>query len=143
MLTRRELLGTGVAAVGTGQDAVAEQRGAPGDPRLREVVAKLDGLLAEARSANLGVFTGSFGAGDKLREVMTTFLRAQQKFPDFLDVGHGVFLQVYDWHVHNRLQMNVGRSADGRYGIVYLFTRLILRPDVDPSYIGVPYDTRP
>jgi hypothetical protein len=85
----------------------------------------------------------SVPAAEKLRQSMSTFLRAQQKYPDFIDVGQGVFLAVYDWHVRNHFQMNVGRSADGRYGIVYLFTRLILRPDVDEMYIGLPYDARP
>lgn len=139
MLTRRELLGTGVALVGTGQDAAVEQGGPSGDPRLRDVVRRLNDIATELRQAN----SVSFPVGEKLRLSMATFLRAQQKYPDFIDVGQGVFLAVYDWHVKNQLQMSVGRSVDGRYGIVYLFTRLILRPDVDDTYIGLPYDARP
>ena len=80
--------------------------------------------------------------GDKIRDAMTLFLRSSQKYPDFLDVGYLVFHAMYDWHIRNRVPLTVGRSADGRYGLVFMFTRLVLRPDAVPDFIGLPYDQR-
>lgn len=150
MLTRRALIGTGLSAagaagtgaVGEGEAAVEVQTSVIDPRQLTEVIRRLETIGDELARANFGPFTGTFPLADKLRELMTTFLRSQQKFPDFIDVGSGVFLQVYDWHVHNQLALNVGRSPDGRYGIGYLFTRLVLRPDVDSTFIGLPYDAR-
>lgn len=149
MLTRRALIGTGLSAAGAagtgavGGDGAPEAQTSVIDPRqLTEVIRRLETIGDELARANVGPFTGTFPLADKLRDLMTTFLRSQQKFPDFIDVGSGVFLQVYDWHVRNQLALNVGRSPDGRYGIGYLFTRLVLRPDADSTFIGLPYDAR-
>lgn len=144
MVTRRALLTTGVTATAWGtQPSESSGQGRDGDPRLAGVVDALRGVLVELRTMNRGAFTGDFPAGAKLRETMVPFLRSQQKYPDFVDVGYEVFHQVYDWHVRNQLEMSVGRSADGRYGILFQFTRVMLRTDVTPDYIGVPYDARP
>lgn len=144
MVTRRTLLTTGMTATALGaQPGESRGQGGDGDPRLAGVVDGLRGVLAELRTMNRGAFTGDFPAGAKLREAMVPFLRAQQKYPDFVDVGYDVFHQVYDWHVRNHLEMSVGRGADGRYGIVFQFTRVMLRTDVTPDFIGVPYDARP
>ena len=53
-----------------------------------------------------------------------------------------MFFDIYDWHVRNRQTLNVGRGPDGRYGLGFMFTRLLLRPDAQPDYTGVPYDVR-
>lgn len=144
MVTRRALLSTGMTATAVGvQPFEAGAQGGVGDPRLAGVVEALRGVLVELRSMNRGAYTGDFPTGTKLRDAMVPFLRSQQKYPDFVDVGYDVFHQVYDWHVRNHLEMSVGRSPDGRYGIVFQFTRVILRTDVPPDFIGVPYDARP
>lgn len=142
MVTRRGLLSTGMLAAAHGQGVEGGTQGRDGDPRLSGVVDVLRGVLTEVRAMNRGTHTGEFPIGAKLRESMVPFLRAQQKYPDFIDVGYDVLHQVYDWHVHNQLAPNVGRLTDGRYAIVYLFTRLVLRTDVTPDFIGVPYDGR-
>ncbi|MEZ5289461.1 MAG: hypothetical protein R2745_00120 [Vicinamibacterales bacterium] len=143
MLTRRALIGSGFTAVGGRGAADGAQPPARGEAQIVDVVRRLDMIAHELRQANGGAFTGTFELGDKLREAMLPFLRAQQKYPDFIEVGADVFHQVYDWHVRNQLPLDVGRAVDGRYGIRYLFTRLILRTDSAAEYIGVPYDVRP
>jgi hypothetical protein len=78
----------------------------------------------------------------RIREQQRTFLRANQKFPDFLDVGIGVWESVHDWHVRHQSPLTVTRLGDGRYAMSVLFTTLILRPDQSETYIGFGYDAR-
>lgn len=144
MVTRRTLLSTGMSMTAMGAEGSERHvQGRDGDPRLTGVEDALKGVIQELRTMNRGAYTGDFPAGARLREAMVPYLRSQQKYPDFVDVGYDVFHQVYDWHVRNHLEMNMGRSTDGRYGIVFQFTRVMLRTDVTPDFIGVPYDARP
>jgi hypothetical protein len=137
-MTRRELLASGTLGAFSG----AEQ--APsGDPRvLREIETRLDAIGDQLALMNGGSFTGRSEVADKLREAMVLFLRGSQKYPDYIEVGHGVYHAMYDWHIRNRQPLTVGRGADGRYGLVFMFTRLLLRPDVVADFISVPYDQR-
>jgi hypothetical protein len=77
-----------------------------------------------------------------LREPIRAFLRANGKFPDYLEVGIDVWQQVYDWHVRYHLAPIVGRNPDGRYTITLAATMLVMRVDTQPGYIGVPFDNR-
>ena len=140
MMTRRELFGSGAlgAAAGWEQTPVTVDR-----RMLEQVVEKLDVIAAQFVDANRGCATGVCAASSRIRDAMTLFLRANGKFPDFIDVGYGVFLEMYDWHVRNQQPLVVARAPDGRYGLGYLFTRLILRPDAVQDFIGVAYDLRP
>lgn len=137
-MTRRDLFGSGAWSV------AATTQPAPGiDPRtVRDIERRLDEIKRELGQMNQGTFTGEGTPVEKLRDAMVLFLRANQKYPDFFDVGYGVFHAMLDWHVHNRQAVNVARSADGRYGLAFMFSRLILRPDAVPDFIGVPYDQR-
>ncbi len=139
MMTRRELFGSGAfgAAAGLEQSPAIDRR------VLEQVVEKLDVIAGQLVDANRGCATGVCPAASKIRDAMTLFLRANAKFPDFLDVGYAVFFEIYDWHVRNQQPLVVARAPDGRYGLGFLFTRLILRPDAVSDFIGVPYDLRP
>ena len=139
MLTRRELLESGLMAGGAG----AAAQPAIDPRRIEDIAGHLQAIAVELRVANAGCSTGSCPAAAKVREAMMVFLRANAKFPDALEVGPGVFFEIYDWHVRNRQALNVGRGPDGRYGLGFMFTRLLLRPDAQPDYTGVPYDVRP
>ena len=57
-----------------------------------------------------------------------------------IEVGLGVFMDLYDWHVKNRQQLVVQRAPDGRYWMQFMFTSLVLRPETEANYIGIPYD---
>ena len=136
MLTRRELLESGLVAGGAG---VTTQPGI--DPRRVEDIAEhLQVIAAELRVANAGCSTGSCPAAAKIRDAMVVFLRANAKFPDAIEVGPGVFFDIYDWHVKNRQQITVTRAPDGRYWIQFMFTTLVLRHEQDPAYIGPAFD---
>jgi len=139
-MTRRELLNGGMLGAASGATG-GQPAGA--DPRqMRDVVEHLGHVVDELQRMNGGCFTGTCGATDKLRDQMTVFLRANGKYPDVIEVGTTIFHAVYDWHVRNRLPLVVGRSADGSYGIGFMFTRLVLRHNVAVDFVGLPYDVR-
>ena len=122
-ISRRQFLtGSAMAAAG----AMGPSRGLLPAPR------------AAAQSGTLTVW-GWAGTYEGIESQIEAF---NQKYPDVMEVGYGVFHAMYDWHIRNRVPLTVGRAADGRYGLVFMFTRLILRPDAVPDFIGLPYDQR-
>ena len=77
----------------------------------------------------------------RIREQQRVFLRANQKFPDFMEVGSAVWERVYDWHVRHQQPLAIART-EGRYVMTVMFTTLLLRPDQDPNYVGFGFDAR-
>lgn len=77
-----------------------------------------------------------------VREQLRTFLRANSKFPDFIETGSDAWQQVYDWHVRFQQPISLGRTPEGRYTILLQATSVVMRPDMPPGFIGLPYDTR-
>lgn len=47
-----------------------------------------------------------------------------------------------DWHVKKRQPINTTRLPEGRYGLVFMFTTVVLRPEQTANFIGWGYDTR-
>jgi len=78
----------------------------------------------------------------RIREQQRIYLRAAQKFPDFIEVGIAVWESVYDWHVRHQLPLSLSRNADGRYAMTVAFTTLVLRPDASENYVGAGVDAR-
>jgi hypothetical protein len=76
-----------------------------------------------------------------VRDQLRTFLRANGKFPDFIEVGSDVWQQVYDWHVRFHQPIALGRTAEGRYTILLLATNVVMRPDMAAGFIGVPFES--
>jgi len=144
MLSRRELITAGVAGgiVPVPAPATAEplEQAQPADKEGQRDIARsikdVESVLHKTfQSASL-----AYGVVSKLRADMETFLRANQKFPDYVEVGVAVFLEIYDWHIKNRQPLNVTRIADGRYAMQFMFSTLILRPEQDRLFVGVPFD---
>jgi hypothetical protein len=84
----------------------------------------------------------SFWEITAVRDQLRTFLRANGKFPDFIETGSDIWQQVYDWHVRYQQPIALGRTAEGRYTILLVATSVVLRPDMSPTFIGIPYDGR-
>ena len=78
----------------------------------------------------------------RIRDQQRIFLKANQKFPDFIEVGLGVWETVVDWHVRHQQALSVSRSAEGRYIMTVGFTTLILRPELSDNYVGPGMDAR-
>ncbi len=71
-----------------------------------------------------------------IRDAQTAFLRANQRFPEFIEVGIGVWEQLWDWHVHTGQQPVIGQVSDGRYGMKVFLTTLVLHPGATTAYVG-------
>jgi hypothetical protein len=78
----------------------------------------------------------------RIREQQRIFMRANQKFPDYLEVGIGVWESVYDWHIRHQRALTIGRTADGRYTMAVMETLLLLRPEQTESFVGFGFDAR-
>ena len=69
-------------------------------------------------------------------------MRANRKFPDYIDAGIDAWEAVYDWHIKSRQEVKTTRLPDGRYGILFMFPTIVLREDQVPSFVGWGYDAR-
>jgi len=78
----------------------------------------------------------------RIRDQQRVFLKANQKFPDFIEVGLSVWESVVDWHIRHQQPLSVSRSAEGRYIMAVAFTTLILRPELSDNYVGPGMDAR-
>ena len=78
----------------------------------------------------------------RIREQQRVFLRANQKFPDYIEIGIAIWEGVYDWHVRHQLPVNITRTTDGRYAMAVMLTTLVLRPEQPETYIGFGFDLR-
>ena len=143
MVSRRELITAGVAgtltaapsahSLASGEEQEANREG------QREIAKQIQEVEGVLRSAHLSSSL-SHGFVGRLRADMETFLRANSKFPDFIEIGTAVFYDLYDWHVKHGQQLTVTRLGDGRYALQFMFTSLILRPEQDRNHIGIPFD---
>jgi hypothetical protein len=145
MLSRRDLITAGVVgSVGPAASATSasgpalEQQAADRDAQ-REISRRI-GDVHEVLRTEFQTATLSYGVVARLRSDMEQFVRAHTKFPDYIEIGVGVFIEVYDWHVKNGQELRVSRLGDGRYHMLFMFTTLILRSEQDRNYIGAPFD---
>jgi hypothetical protein len=139
MVTRREVLTGGVAgslAGGLVGEVAFEQNAA----QLNEIAGNIDELktMLERSIDGPSVLANMFLG--EIRKGMIAFLKANQHFPDFIDIGINVFLAMYDWHIRNQQQLIVTRGIENRYTMQFMFSMLVLRPEVDGNFIGFPYD---
>jgi hypothetical protein len=134
MVDRRQLLKTAMFGGFAARDtADAAAQAALPERQAREIVDVLKGVSKAIDTAH------SFTEIAEVRLRQVAFLRAEGRFPDFIDVGIDVWMGVYDWHVKHALPVPIGRDASNRYTIMLLATTLVLRPDMVPSLIGTPY----
>ena len=147
MLSRRELMTAGVtgtlyhgvpasAAADGGTVSTEQQADRDGQREIARAISGASSSVASLLSSN----STAHGFVGKIRDLMNTFLRGNGKFPDFMDIGIAVFWDLYDWHIKNEQQLIVTRGTDGRYWMQFAFTTLLLRHEVEPSHLGVPFD---
>jgi hypothetical protein len=142
MMERRDIIGgglaAGLAAAFGGDDAAAQTR--------RDTTAD---VMTEAKVADaIDKLRESFehqhesAEVSQIRAQQRTFLKANQKFPDYIDIGIDVWERMHDWHVRTRQPVTIVRTNDGRYGMVFGVTTLLLMPQQVGSYISWGYDNR-
>lgn len=148
MISRREVVTAGVLGTLTSVSATAS--GASGDAEqggeaqalangFNSIKTQLEELKAHVHS---GLVANSLHVGrlGLLNERIEKHLRSSGKFPEFCDIGTGIFYDVYDWHVKHQQQIQITRVADQRLAIQFMFTQLILRWENDGNYLGTPFD---
>jgi hypothetical protein len=154
MLARRRMLGTTLfggllgsaipasvsARTRTAAEAEAEPAEQSNQPSERQITEIVDALkdIRKAIEAPPGAFVEML----PIRQKQMDYLRSTNKFPDFIDVGLDVWFAVHDWHIRHMQQPVLGRDANGRYTIAVMGTQLVMRPDLVPTFISAPYDSR-
>ncbi len=136
-MERRNLVGGGMLASAAALFGAAEPAAAAQADDGKVVAQAVENLRA-ALERHLAVSPEL----DRIREQQRIFLKAHQKFPDFIEIGVDVWENVYDWHVRHQQPIAATRTADGRYVMTVMFTTLILRPEQLNGYIGYGFDAR-
>ncbi len=145
MFTRREIVTHGTVGAFAAAALPAHADAAPAQDNGADVIRELkvfEQIVQKPLTDGLASNTLAFGYVPRLRELYTNFWKANQKFPDFCDVGTSVFYDIYDWHIKHREPLQIGRNAENRLTIRFMFTTLIVRLDADAAYFGMPFDQR-
>ena len=81
-----------------------------------------------------------WGQVRRVQEQQRSFLKAWHRYPQFIEVGARVWEGLIEWHVREQQELNVTRSSDGRYVMTFMFTTLLMRPDLEDNYVGLGFD---
>lgn len=130
---RREAI-AGAVLAGVGAATVVEGGNPQDDVVLGQIRDDLRALLRQLATPPPEVV--------QVRNVQHTFLRAAGEYPAFIEVGVRYFDAVHDWLRQSPHRLEISRMADGRYGLRFDFTMLVLRPDAQPDYLGPASDGR-
>jgi hypothetical protein len=131
MVSRRQIVFglAGAGTLGAAGTAAAQRTAADAESERKsaEALQKIaDQLDREGDPAVIGTIRGA----------QRIFLRANQRFPEYIEIGIEVWEQMHDWHVHNRLPLQLVRVEDGRYGMQVMLSTLVLHPGAQPNYVG-------
>jgi hypothetical protein len=143
MVERRNMVGGGLAA-GIVALMTPERADAAGGAAQREV--DTEELTRAVRGVSEAISAGAIApwrAINRLREQQRLWVRANHRYPDFIEIGIGVWEALYDWHVRYQQPLNMVRTDEGRYVMAFMFTTFILRPDTEPDYVSTPFDAPP
>ena len=141
MISRREVMTAGVmgSLAAANPSAIAEIQSDV--QALRDGFGKVEDALKDLRSATDALRGNSMNSGGvgNVKATIEKWAKITGRFPEFLDIGLGVFYDVYDWHVRHNQQIQITRNADNRIMIVFMFTQLIVRWENDLNYVGTPF----
>ena len=143
MVARRDVMGgtllAGLSALVVPKPVAASEQREGGDAGVAAAIDKLREVIERQSNA---CELGKCGTIETIRTQQKTFLKANRKYPDHIDAGVDAFEAVYDWHIRNRQEVRTARLPDGRYGITFMFTTIVLREDQTPHFVGWGYDAR-
>lgn len=123
----------------TGIAAAAEAAGQGGDSDERVVAALRDLNSSVQRQADAQ--NAHWRVVRQVQEQQRTFLKASHRYPEFVEVGPRAWEALIEWHVREEQTLNVARTAEGRYAMAFMFSTVLLRPDLDDNYVGFGYDS--
>ena len=156
MVTRRDVMTTGAL----GALAVTADGGAPEAPMVAttaepvasgaqspdimsaQALREIAGHVAEVKRLVQDAYLGptlTHGILVEIRRQFAIFLKANQKYPDYCEIGPTVFTDLYDWHVRYQQPLEISR-VDNRTAIRFMFTWMVLRPEQADNYVGIPFD---
>jgi hypothetical protein len=95
--------------------------------------------LRQTRETWIGMLSGDV---EGIREQQRVYLKSTGRYPDYIDVGLAVWERIYDWHVRWQQPITLTRLPDNLYGMAYMLTTLVLRPNMQATYIGPGYDSK-
>ena len=131
MITRRELMATGLgagAAGGTGETVLVQ------DTQI------LSNMLTELREIRRAVSIQGTDAIDKIRDAQRTYFKNTGRFPQYVEVGYNVFQAVVDWLIAVQQPVTISLVTEGRYAVAFLATTVVLRQDFQDNYVGQGFD---
>jgi hypothetical protein len=131
MITRRELIATGIGATAAAN---------AGETVVMQDTALLSSMLTELREIRRSVSLEGTMAVGQIREAQRVFFKNTGRFPDFVDVGFTVFQSVVDWLIAVQQPLTINRIADGRYSVEFIGSTVVLRADFSDTYVGQGYD---
>jgi hypothetical protein len=138
MVERRAVMGGGLLAglttlmaTGTSEAAVADDA---------QVAGAIDALRNTVERQFDAAYTSKWRGVGRIRQQQRTWIRATQKYPDFIEIGIDVWDNIYDWHIAHQQPVSMARTTDGRYAMVFMFTTLLLRPEQAADFVGFAFD---
>jgi hypothetical protein len=75
-----------------------------------------------------------------IRRQQHNFLKANARYPEFIDVGLGPWEELYDWQIKYQVPVKIGLRPDGFYSMPFHLTTIVLKPNMQPDYVGPGYD---
>ena len=134
MLTRRDLLFSGALAPRLRADADDRaQQNSQATDAVERGIRQLTDAVRELHHAT------SSSDLTEIRNRQRTYFKANQKFPDYIDVGLRVWERLYDWHIENQLPLRMARLPDGRLEMEVMSTLAVLKWELGENEIGQPY----
>ena len=107
---------------------------------LDGVSYSIDQLRLTVERQFASVYTDKWQGVARIRQQQHTWMRSTQKYPDFIEVGLDIWDNIYDWHVVYQQPVNMTRTSDGRYTMVFMYATLLLRPDQALDFVGFAFD---
>jgi hypothetical protein len=143
MVARRKMIAGGLVAGLVG--AVIPSRGeanAPADATtaVDENTPILQKIYEELQLHRPICGIASCASLDSIRRQQHTYLRAQGRYPEFIDVGLNPWEDLYAWHIKYQVPVKIGLRPDGFYGMPFCLTTIVLKPNMQPDYVGPAYD---
>jgi hypothetical protein len=145
MMTRRNLFAGGLLAGMAGTSAQArgmvQAGGDQGDKSIDALRKVLEDIRSDLRNDRACTPTPCPEV-EMIRQQQRLFLKASNKFPDFIDVGIDIWERLCDWHVKTQQRLAISRTGDGRYAMTVGVTTVVLRHEMTGNYVGLGYDSR-
>ena len=143
MISRREVITAGMfGSMAAARPAEAEIQSGAETQAIKDLAKTLDDKFdALLNSIDQGLRGNSitFGNLGSVKTKIENYTKTSGRFPEYCDIGLSVFYDVYDWHIRHQQPVNISRVSEQRVAIQFMFTQLVVRPENDVNYIGVPY----